>query len=127
MRRAVSIFLVIFLGFGPFVATLRANDEARLPACCRRHGAHHCTMSDTAMAQMAQHSNSRLSFTAPSRCPLFPRNIAGPIVASHALVPGAMKMPVPLATSHLRAVDSDPCRIGQIRARAGRAPPALAS
>lgn len=127
MRRAVSIFLVLFLGLGPFVAALRANEDARLPACCRRHGTHHCNMSDKAAAQMAQSSNGELSFTAPSRCPWFPRNIAGPIVASHAMVPSAMKMPAPLATSHFRTVDSDPYRIGQIRARAGRAPPALAS
>jgi len=127
MRRAVSIFLVLFLGLGPFVAALRANEDARLPACCRRHGAHRCNMSDKATTRTVQPSNGQQSFTTASRCPLFPRNIAGPIVASHALVPGAVRMPIPPATSHLQVVDGDPYRVGQIRARAGRAPPALAS
>jgi len=45
MRRTLSIFLVLFFGLGPVAAALHAEEDAGLPACCRRHGAHHCAMA----------------------------------------------------------------------------------
>jgi hypothetical protein len=70
MRRALSILLVLFFGLGPLSATLEA-DEARLPACCRAHGAHHCAMSAALKAWMLRAESQTPSFTAPSTCPLY--------------------------------------------------------
>src|SRR5450759_2465885 len=69
MRRSLSILLVVLFWLAPLAALLPGSDEARLPACCRRHGVHHCTMSaDTAGA--ATDTGHHLS--APSRCPRYP-------------------------------------------------------
>ena len=46
VRRILSILLLVFFGL-PVVAPLLAmttDAEAGLPACCRRNGAHHCSM-----------------------------------------------------------------------------------
>jgi len=67
MRRILAITLLI--GFGsPLVLPLfaaTAGAEASLPACCRRHGMHRCTMI------MAPGAPSGPVFQA-SPCPLFP-------------------------------------------------------
>ncbi|MGA9669376.1 MAG: hypothetical protein WBQ94_09220, partial [Terracidiphilus sp.] len=54
MRRALSTLLILFFGLGPLVATLSADDESRLPYCCRRHGDHHCAMPARAAALLLQ-------------------------------------------------------------------------
>jgi hypothetical protein len=72
MRRALSILLVLFFGFGPLAATLGASDDAGLPACCRRNGAHHCAMSDALQSWMLRTESRMPGFTAPSHCPLYP-------------------------------------------------------
>ena len=51
MRRAISIFLILFFWLGPLETLLPGGEDARLPACCRRHGAHHCAMTLGAMAK----------------------------------------------------------------------------
>src|ERR1035438_8325373 len=65
MRRCVSIFLVLCFGLGPLTGMLEASDESRLPACCRRHGAHHCAM---AMQMAAMVAGSKEMLTAPPTC-----------------------------------------------------------
>ncbi len=55
----------------PFILplfTATSDPEASLPACCRRHGMHHCNMT-MMMAMLAAYSGP--SFTAPP-CPLYP-------------------------------------------------------
>ncbi len=44
MRRGLSLFLILFFGFGSLALGLSATSESRLPPCCRRHGKHHCAM-----------------------------------------------------------------------------------
>ena len=65
LRRMLAITLLIAFG-SPLVAPLFAattDPQASLPACCRRHGAHHCTMLMPA--------DSGSAFQAPP-CPFFP-------------------------------------------------------
>src|SRR3954454_15626122 len=50
MRRALSILLVLLFGAGPLTFAFSLSDDILLPACCRRHGAHHCAM-DSQQAQ----------------------------------------------------------------------------
>ena len=68
MRRLLSLVLLAALGL-PAVApalALGQDTEASLPACCRRHGVHHCSMGN-----MQRPSSSAPAFS--ERCPYFPQ------------------------------------------------------
>ena len=67
MRRLVSIALMVVLGLPLFASVLGRAQEARLPACCRRAGAHHCMEMAEAGVQPSQPS-VRMT------CPAFPRS-----------------------------------------------------
>src|ERR1700677_2076186 len=85
MRRALSISLILFFGFGPLAATLGASDDAGLPACCRRHGAHHCAMSMRMVAAIMDTAPGKAIFTAPLTCPEFPGSAAATTSAPQAI------------------------------------------
>jgi hypothetical protein len=81
LRKLLSIALLVVFGL-PFASSLLAlspTSDANLPACCRRHGKHHCSMS---AEQRARLLSDTPSFTAPpEHCPFAP---------AHAfLVPGS--------------------------------------
>ncbi len=85
MRRFLFVFLVLCFGFGPLTATLVADEDARLPACCRRNGAHHCAMSADMQSGELRAESPTPSLSAPAQCPQYPgspRIISAP---SHAL------------------------------------------
>ena len=124
MRRLLSIFLVLFFGLGPLAATLDASDDARLPACCRRLGTHHCAMTTRMAAMMAQSASSETIVTAPSTCPAFPGDTAARTTAPHALTAAAVGLPALIAKTHSPAAARAAARTSQIRTRSGRAPPA---
>ena len=66
LRRMLAITLLIAFG-SPLVLPLfaaTADPQAGLPACCRMHGAHHCTM-------LMPGANTSPAFHAPP-CRLFP-------------------------------------------------------
>lgn len=67
MRRPLSILIVALFILAPLSVLLPGSAESQLPACCRRHGAHHCAM-DTALAATPAGTPQ---FTAPARCPLY--------------------------------------------------------
>ena len=125
MRRGLSIFMVLLFGLGPLAATLEASDQSRLPACCRRHGAHHCTMSPGAMGRMAEQSPTGApSLTAASHCPCFPGYTAAPTAPGHALAAASTALPVLLSQPHSPASTRGAALLSQILTRAGRGPPA---
>lgn len=72
MRRVFSILLALTFGFGPVAFAFGYDEDASLPACCRRHGSHHCAMSAEDRANVAQAEPDTAEFTAPAYCPLFP-------------------------------------------------------
>ncbi len=132
MRRGLSISLILFFWLGPLAATLPslAGDESRLPACCRRHGAHHCTMSAQMMGQTAAQIRAALEasgpiLTAPSHCPFFPQHIATLTAPLHALAAVSVGLPVQLARPHSPAASRAAARVSQRRTRDDRGPPAL--
>lgn len=126
MRRGLSILLVLLFGLGPLAATLQADDDMCLPPCCRRHGTHHCAMSDAMMARMAQtRPDSAPAFTAPSHCPMYPGNMHAAVTPAHALAPSAADMPFLLAQAHSPAASLAAARMSQLRTRAGRGPPPM--
>lgn len=73
MRRILSFVLLAAFGF-PVVAPVLAlgqDVESALPACCRRDGAHHCSMGN-----MQRPANS--APVASERCPSFPQPTTAP-------------------------------------------------
>lgn len=72
MRRCLSIFLVLLFGFGPLSSLIDGNEDANLPACCRRHGMHHCAIATQMAATAEQSSGNTPAISAPNTCPLYP-------------------------------------------------------
>jgi hypothetical protein len=88
MRRIISILLLLVLGIAPNLAAIPANafaggivagmragisgqpDESQLPACCRRNGKHHCSLS--AQAALSGHSHET-TVAANDCCPCPPQ------------------------------------------------------
>jgi hypothetical protein len=67
MRRAIAVLLMLVFSSMLIAPVLAADPEASLPACCRRHGKHHCAM------RMAVQPGSRTGFTTvKGKCPCFP-------------------------------------------------------
>jgi hypothetical protein len=87
MRRVLAMLLVLFFGLGPLTATLQADEAARLPACCRRHGAHHCAMAgEIGGRTVASAANLKPAWSAPSRCPLYPQRVFATASSQSAIV-----------------------------------------
>ncbi len=124
MRRPLAILMVLFFALGPLQGVLGASDDSRLPACCRRNGAHHCEMNAEMMAAMHRIYGSTPAFAAPSTCPMFPGLGAG-----YTTLP-QLVMPTPAGLPVLREQNLSPLAV-IVRARTfpagtsdGRAPPA---
>ena len=119
VRRLLSIGLILLHGLAPLALLLPASAESRLPACCRRHGAHHCAM----MGQMMQAASSATSLRAPSRCSEFPTGSAAATAPIDALSPTVTAVMPILAQPQSPADAEANARLSQIRTRSGRAPP----
>ena len=125
MRRAFSILFILLFALGPLAVLVDGEDDASLPACCRRNGTHHCVMSDAALARMVQAALDHHAFTAPSHCPQFPAqgSAAPPPVLALAHVPdvetAGVRAFIPLmrSSSHAGSI--------HLRTPALRGPPAL--
>jgi len=86
MRRPLSILIVALFVMGPLSVLLPGGTELQLPACCRRHGKHHCAM----MAAMAAPPSGTTWIIAPNRCPLYnPGHLAPVPVFALAHAPAA--------------------------------------
>ena len=124
MRRVLSIFLILFFGIGPFAAALKPDDDSGLPACCRRHGAHHCD-GPPGMAKMIVLPAGESSVSAPSTCPYFPGYTVATSTASLAVAEEAHGSPVLLVLRHLPAIRREAERFGKPQTRADRGPPVV--
>ena len=70
-RRSIIALVLLGIGLPWLLPLVAANDDSRLPPCCRRNGKHHCAMMDTYLRLRA---SGTPTFTAPPmRCPLYPR------------------------------------------------------
>ena len=77
MRRLLSILLLAAFAL-PLVAPLLAlaqDPDAGLPACCRRHGQHHCMMLDAGRDSSAHR--------VVAVCPAWPQRAIPSLVGSH--------------------------------------------
>jgi hypothetical protein len=121
MRRLLSISMALFLGVTPLLGTLGAGDDSSLPACCRRHGAHHCAMT-TKMAKAL--TDGIPAVTTPMSCPLFPGFLAGLSAPAPALAASVAGLAAPrVRVGSLTASGAD-ARLRPVSIDAGRGPPA---
>lgn len=125
MRRFLSSFLLLFFGLGPLSAVLPASDDARLPACCRRNGAHHCAMTAEMIAAMMAHAQKDASpgFSAPATCANYPGVMALLMTPGDALTSAPMQLPTLLDESLVPAARRTVAVNNPIRTKAGRGPP----
>ena len=122
MRRGFSILLILFFALGPLSATLGASEDASLPACCRRHGAHHCAMSRETSASTVE-SGSTPVVHAPFTCPYYPASVATVSGSILALVAAAVRVPVPAARSYRSVAVTMVALSNPSRTHSGRGPP----
>jgi hypothetical protein len=124
MRRALALALVLFFSLGPLSATLQADGDSRLPACCRRHGKHHCAMGgQMSVAAMLASSGATPIVTAPAHCPYFPNYLAQSMAPVSALAPTPVAIPAARVQTHSPSPIRATVRLTPLRARSSRGPP----
>ena len=124
MRRTLSTVLILLFWLGPLAAILPANAESQLPACCRRHGAHHCEMSDAMASQAARAiSGSAPEMSAPARCSSYPGFMLATTGPVEALIASPAPLPVLHETAHSPAALRAAARLSALGAHANRGPP----
>ena len=124
MRRFLASLFVVFFGFGPLAVALEASDDARLPACCRAHGAHHCVMSAALRDWMLRAESRTPGFTAPSTCPLYPGFLSQATAPAHALPAASTALAAPTAQAALHTLFSNDPHSALYPAHTVRGPPA---
>jgi hypothetical protein len=125
MRRGFSIFLILFFGLGPLSAFVDGTEDAGLPACCRRHGAHHCAMSAEIMAmRTGRFIDPTPSFSAPLTCPLYHGPTFSMLMPAHALTARAANARVEVTRTLVPAFARTVAFSAPSRTYAGRGPPA---
>jgi len=126
MRRGFSIFLILFFGLGPLSVCVDGSEDAGLPACCRRHGAHHCAMYAELMAMRAGRGiDPTPSFSAPPTCPLYQGPTFSMLMPAHALTAAAAAVRAEFAQASSPAFERIAAFSTPSRAYAGRGPPAV--
>jgi hypothetical protein len=124
MRRAFSILFVLLFGLGPLSA-IAGGEDANLPACCRRNGAHHCAMTARMAARMRQaESGSAATISAPITCPSYPGLSAIFTAPDPALLASTVRMPATKAQAFASAAICIAPTSSPNRDHAGRGPPA---
>jgi len=67
MRRAIAHSLLLIFSWMLFAPLIAWNDDANLPACCRRNGKHHCSMRE--MEQLGGKETGPASVSEKCPCP----------------------------------------------------------
>ena len=125
MRRGFSIFLVLFFLLGPLSAFVDGSADAGLPACCRRHGAHHCAMYAQIMAMRAGRGiDPTPGFSAPLTCPLYHGPTFSMLMPAHALAAAPAGLRAEFTRAQAPAIERIAAFSRPSRAHAGRGPPA---
>jgi hypothetical protein len=126
MRRGFSIFLILLFGLGPLSALVDASEDAGLPPCCRRHGAHHCAMYQRILAMRAQLAlDPKPAVSDPLTCPNYPGPAIAMLMPAHAVTVAAVEaITTWLDVSHVAVPRHAPVVSVPLRTHAGRGPPA---
>jgi len=124
MRRGFSIFLILFFGLGPLSAFVDGSEDAGLPPCCRRHGAHHCAMAMRGAAMMREAASGKMPMvSAPLACPQYPGPAALFAAPVPALVVAAAGLPGLRPQARVGLAENAASEATPSRAYAGRGPP----
>lgn len=123
MRRALSISLILLFLAGPLSAISESIGNVRLPACCRRTGAHRCAETMQRMIMTVTRASGEPMLTAVPTCPQFPGSSPMTVSAQHAVTALPVNLPVALAQPHSPASSRTAARVSQLRTRADRGPP----
>ena len=122
MRRFLAISLLLLFSLpsiSPLFA-LTANMNGNLPACCRRDGAHHCTM--TVLSEQSQ--EIQLS-AVREKCPAYPKAVA-PLQRNDLSLHTSASLFVALVICAADKAPMDSCAgIGLDRSMQERGPPLL--
>ena len=121
MRRLLGVVLILVFWLGPLVALLPAGDESRLPACCRRHGAHHCAMASVGYAPA---SGATPVFGAPSQCPSYPATLVASVSPLDALAVSSSRTAAQLVTTYSPSAIHPALLPAALYTRLNRGPPA---
>lgn len=125
MRRGFSIFLVLFFGLGPLSALMDGSENASLPPCCRRHGAHHCAMYQRILAMRAQQGlDPRPAVSDPLTCPRYPGPTIAMLMPAHAVTTAAVEAMEWTAGSQVAVPRWSRVVSTPLGVRTGRGPPA---
>jgi hypothetical protein len=120
MRRVFAIFLLAAFGLpvaAPALA-LTQDSDARLPVCCRRHGAHHC-------AGNMLHTSTNAP-AASAICPNYPQPGATPATAPFTALVSTQATTTPHFTTLTLAQQAETTRrIARERSRHKRGPPSI--
>jgi len=122
MQRTLCAGLILFFWLGPIAAIFPASSEARLPACCRRNGAHHCAFTKAMAAQPAL-TGSSPALATPAHCSNYPACAPAATRPIEALVASSTALPRRLAATHSHAASRAAVRLSELRTRANRGPP----
>jgi len=124
MRRALCTLLILLFWLGPFAELLPASAESRLPPCCRRHGAHHCSMSSGIASRSARASSvSSPELTSSAHCSKYPGSMATSTEPVEALAAFPARFPVLLTEDYSPAALRAAAQLSVFRTRADRGPP----
>jgi len=124
MRRALSIILGLIFGFGPLTPVFGASEDARLPACCRRHGAHHCAMAEAMVKSQRENVSRTPVFAAPLHCRNYPDSSARATSPGYALAPTPHRAYACTGVDDVPASPQTAVRVAQASTHAVRGPPA---
>lgn len=124
MRRPLAVVFALFFAFGPLQVLFGAGEDLRLPACCRRHGAHHCEMSADALSALGLGDSSTRTVRAPNTCPQYPGFVLRNTNTTAALAVPQASLPAQLKQAREQLDRVNTAEILPIRLHSGRAPPA---
>jgi hypothetical protein len=127
MRGIFAILLVACISFPLIGPVVFAQDaDSQLPACCRGHGAHHCSMMASMMASQSKTPSGPSLRTGP--CPFFPAAKSTP-PAPAVTLPGLSQAIFAGILTHpaCRPQTEALCRIYYSRTGQKRGPPAFLS
>lgn len=123
LTRLLSLVLLAAVGL-PTIApalALAQDPDAGLPACCRRHGQHHCAMTADRIAQLTRdRSQPQIS----AICPCYPGHEVAPVAGAHLLALHAPQRAAVFSSALALATRAETHRrISRERSRYKRGPP----
>ncbi len=127
LRKFIAVLMLAMIGgfyAAPLLQAASSDPDAGLPACCRRHGKHHCAMMDRYLKSID--SGTPQIRTTPQHCPFYPHSSSAPGVRYHAgLAPSAAIFAQVVSHPAVHPQTHAVYRLSLDRSRQKRGPPSL--